>query len=299
MAWHGARQHLARLSFTLWHTAKEYVARMRVQTGPRPDFLTPRALCAAGLAAMVALGAILDFGALHDEALVPLFAIDTWCDHVFWRTMSGFGLAGFWFALLAGVAVALALCPFSAGHTLERKRLRLGRFVLIERLLFVGLVLATGGIVVQMLKHAVGRARPALMGQVGAFHFDVFSLKASLASFPSGHAVTAFSLLFCVFALAGQSAQKPSFFGFWAYYSLRFCACVLALLVALSRLMLQAHYVSDVVAGATLGVAVGFFLAYECACHRLCFGVRGGALVMRGRRCAGAVLVSLKSFSWL
>ena len=54
-------------------------------------------------------------------------------------------------------------------------------------------VQAVSGIVSQVVKHLVGRARPRLIEIAGPFHFDLFSLKAVLASFPSGHTTTVFA----------------------------------------------------------------------------------------------------------
>ena len=106
-------------------------------------------------------------------------------------------------------------------------------------------VVAASGILVQVVKHSVGRARPKLMPSVGAFHFAGPSWAADLASFPSGHATTAFSAAACLGYMLPEA---------------RWPLLGLAGLIAASRVLIGAHYPSDVVAGAVLGVSTAFFL---------------------------------------
>jgi len=101
---------------------------------------------------------------------------------------------------------------------------------------FVGataaLLLAWG--LTSLIKDAVARARPPLTdGEIHA----VGGLPNS-SSFPSAHATTAFAAATVVAILAPR---------------LRVPALVLAALVAVSRVYLGVHFVSDVLAGAVLG----------------------------------------------
>ncbi len=93
--------------------------------------------------------------------------------------------------------------------------------------------------VVRVLKIAVGRARP---GKSPAL--DFFSLDFSHNSFPSGHAADAFvSGMFLYYLL------KQSGCGGW-----RFLPLLYALLIAVSRVFVGAHYPSDVAAGMAIGI---------------------------------------------
>ena len=67
------------------------------------------------------------------------------------------------------------------------------------------------------------------------------------ASFPSGHAMTAFATAVAVGALHPR---------------LRWSALVLAALVALSRVYLGVHFALDVVAGAALGIVIGLAVVW-------------------------------------
>jgi membrane-associated phospholipid phosphatase len=94
---------------------------------------------------------------------------------------------------------------------------------------------AGAGILVQIVKFVVGRTRPELW--LGAFHH----IRASASSFPSGHTVGAFALA-GVLVFAARS------------FLLRSTAVVLALAVAVSRILAFRHWTSDVFASMCLGL---------------------------------------------
>ncbi|MBE7219764.1 MAG: hypothetical protein INR64_14930, partial [Caulobacteraceae bacterium] len=98
------------------------------------------------------------------------------------QVFSDLGLSGYMLvlsALTAGAAVAARRRRRFADHDLVLR-------IIAERAFFIFASVGLSGIAVQVLKHLVGRARPGLIDRFGAFHFDMFSIKASLASFPSG-----------------------------------------------------------------------------------------------------------------
>ena len=94
---------------------------------------------------------------------------------------------------------------------------------------------AIAGILVQIVKFAVGRTRPELW--LGPFRH----VHASATSFPSGHTVGAFALAGVVLFHARSTA-------------LRICAVLLAIGVALSRVLAFRHWPSDVAASAAIGL---------------------------------------------
>jgi hypothetical protein len=98
--------------------------------------------------------------------------------------------------------------------------------------------LISGGIT-NGLKVIVGRARPEQ--NLGAAHFDPFG---GDKSFPSGHATTAFAIGSVIAAHSDQAWVKVS-------------AYSIASLVAFSRVYHDAHWTSDVAAGALIGTVVG------------------------------------------
>jgi membrane-associated phospholipid phosphatase len=136
-----------------------------------------------------------------------------------------------------------------------------------QRGLFVFTTIAVSGLLAQFVKHVVGRARPKLMETMGAFHFDLFSIKASLASFPSGHTASAFGLALALGLIERRLAPL---------------LLALATLVAAARVTLGAHYLSDVVAGAALGSAVTLATAVVMARRGIAFDVVGSRLRLKG-----------------
>lgn len=101
---------------------------------------------------------------------------------------------------------------------------------------------AIGGIVVQIVKFAVARTRPELW--LGPFQHA----RSSASSFPSGHTVGAFALA-GVLILGAESR------------GLRIAAALLAVAVAVSRVLAFRHWVSDVTASAAIGMFVAATLS--------------------------------------
>jgi len=94
---------------------------------------------------------------------------------------------------------------------------------------------AAAGVSVQIVKYTIGRTRPELW--LGPFHHA----RAAATSFPSGHTVGAFALA-GVLMLASPSR------------TMRILAFLLALSVAISRVMAFRHWTSDVLASAAIGM---------------------------------------------
>lgn len=112
---------------------------------------------------------------------------------------------------------------------------------------WVGYAIAMGiaglgaGLLAQIVKHLVGRARPELW--LGPAHYA----PGSSTSFPSGHTVGAFAL---AGVLVFASESRP----------LRVIAFVLAAAVGLSRILAFRHWASDVTASAVIGLAMAWLV---------------------------------------
>lgn len=102
------------------------------------------------------------------------------------------------------------------------------------------------GIAVQIIKHIIGRPRPPLT-DAGVRNLGP-SISIGLDSFPSGHTASSFALA------AVLSSVYPK--GKYIFYSL-------AGIAGLSRIYLDSHFASDVLAGAILGTAVGLLFVWR------------------------------------
>ena len=100
------------------------------------------------------------------------------------------------------------------------------------------LAIGTAALLVTILKQTFDRARPPLVDPA----LDPIGVVPTSASFPSGHAATAFAAAVAI-GLVHPRLRRP--------------LLGLAAVVALSRVYLGVHYVLDVLAGTVLGIAVG------------------------------------------
>ncbi|MGF7207499.1 undecaprenyl-diphosphatase [Skermanella aerolata] len=136
---------------------------------------------------------------------------------------------------------------------------------------FVFCSVALSGIVVNVIKVVVGRARPKLIDQNGLTGFEPFTFDGALHSFPSGHTNTIFALALAVSLLVPQ----------W-----RGGLLAMASVVGFSRIAVGAHFLTDVIAGAALAVPTTVWLRRRFADNGLVFtkgGMDGYALLWPGR----------------
>ncbi|NTU58079.1 MAG: phosphatase PAP2 family protein [Chlorobiaceae bacterium] len=105
--------------------------------------------------------------------------------------------------------------------------------------LFLLSTVAVSGLAADLLKFIFGRARPKLLLEQGIYGFGFFHIDHAWISFPSGHSATALS------AALTLSLLMP-----------RFKSAFIAggIIIAASRVVLDQHYLSDIVAGSTLGI---------------------------------------------
>ena len=105
---------------------------------------------------------------------------------------------------------------------------------------YVFITVASTGILAILVKLCCGRYRPELLFEKALSGCAPFHLKAGDLAFPSGHATT----IFAVAVALGYLFPRYR----WLFY-------VVAATVALSRVVLVKHWLSDVIAGAWLGAA--------------------------------------------
>lgn len=194
------------------------------------------------------------------------------------ENITDFGRSGY---ILVPVGVLMVLTAVLASRPLDR----MSRAVLAAvavRLGFVFTAVGLPGLTVTILKRWIGRVRPSAQGP---FAYEPLSWRPADASLPSGHATTAFAALVALGLMFPR--LRPAL---WLY----------ALLIAASRVVVGAHYPSDVIAGAAAGVCGALMVRDWFALRRLAFFVapRGtvhlwpGPSLRRIRRVAGSLAAS-------
>lgn len=157
-------------------------------------------------------------------------------------TITHLGTSG-WILVITGlIGVGLSVTRWSMVPRPQRLR----RVALYSDVNFIFFTVAISGILANLVKNTIGRARPKLLNEFGAHHFDFAAFDSVYASFPSGHSTTTGSLFMALVLL------MPRWSAIWF---------VLAMLGGVSRVVVDAHYPSDVVAGLAFGAAFVLFLA--------------------------------------
>lgn len=104
---------------------------------------------------------------------------------------------------------------------------------------------AISGIIVDIIKIITGRFRPKIYFKDGLYGFDFFHRNYEYLSFPSGHSATVLSAM-------------VAFGIFWPRFRIYFLFA--GIVIALSRVIITAHYLSDVLIGSFIGVLTSILL---------------------------------------
>jgi len=241
-------------------------------TGARGSVSWPRWARANVRAAMTALAASPRFGAVQGTRALALAAglvtillvaaamvfadaqlaaaskqVPGWVRAAF-AFMTDFGKSG-WFLWPTGVGLAVIAVVASPALT-PLSRLVLAAIAVRTGFLFAAI--AAPSLFATIIKRVIGRARPYVGGQADPFLYGRLVWRPDYASMPSGHATTAFAAAIAVGLL-------------WP--RLRPAMLIYAVIIAVSRIVLDAHYLSDVIAGAFVG-SVGALLVRDWFARR-------------------------------
>jgi membrane-associated phospholipid phosphatase len=177
-----------------------------------------------GLAAVAAAMALLDARGVTFAHGLPIGLVDTF------NEITDFGQSG-WFLVPLAILIALTLLASPAAG-------RIGKLVLASlgvRFGYLFLAIALPGLFVTIVKRLIGRVRPS---DSGPFAYMPWSWRHEYASLPSGHSTTAFAAAVAIAALWPRA---------------RIPMLIYAVIIAASRVIITAHFVSDVVAAAFVG----------------------------------------------
>jgi membrane-associated phospholipid phosphatase len=239
-----ARRTFSHLGAWLALLVRPPVARADARAVPRWAFAA--AIAVGAIVVLAGTMVFFDSWAIAQQRNFPY-----WLVRIFGR-ITDLGKSG-WFlwpvAILVVTAAALA-------------RPALGRVTnlvvlsLVVRLQFVFFAIGIPALTVSIVKRLIGRVRPS---DWGPFHYVPFSWQPAYASMPSGHSTAAFAAAFAIGAVWPR-ARVPM----WIY----------AGVIAFSRVAVHAHFPSDVIAGAFVGILGAILVRTWFAARRLGF-VRG------------------------
>jgi membrane-associated phospholipid phosphatase len=197
-------------------------------------------------AVMIALAMILvDQRAYQFASGLPLWLVDGFYE------ITDFGRSGWILVPTGGLILVIALLASPALDHMTRGVLAM----LVVRIGFIFIAVGLPGLLVTIVKRWIGRVRPSAQGP---FAYEPFSWRPEYASLPSGHTTTAFAALVAIGAIFPRA--RPFLWGY-------------ALLIALSRIVVTAHYSSDVIAGAAVGAFGALWVRDWFARRRLGFVV--------------------------
>jgi len=150
--------------------------------------------------------------------------------------------------LLVTAAIILILCR----HGRRTGRLSAQALAwcrgLLWRLMFIGLAMAAAGAPNALLKYLIGRSRPKLLDQADIYTISPLTFHPDYFSFPSGHANTATAWTLALGLLIPGAAPWLATAGF---------------LIGFTRVVHNAHFLSDVVFGACLAVFMTLWLQHR------------------------------------
>ena len=153
-----------------------------------------------------------------------------------------------WYFLISIACIAIHYF-FKKSNILNKLSYQFEKIHYYNLLLFSSVL--NSGVLAQLIKHMLGRPRPNVVDVNNDVYFNFFTFDSSFHSFPSGHASTIFAVAL-VFSLI---APKLKIFFF-----------ILAIVIAFSRIVVGAHFITDVVAGifvALIGFKISKFILFK------------------------------------
>jgi len=154
----------------------------------------------------------------------------------FFRSITDFAKSK-WYLWPSGFALIVCVCAARSRLLTEAQKQRVTKYG--HNLFFFFSSIALSGLITDTLKPILGRARPVEMLREGLYGFRPFTFHSVWNSMPSGHTTTAATAAYLLIVFFPR--------GRWLW--LAFGA-----ILSISRVMVNAHYMSDIVAGMMVGI---------------------------------------------
>jgi len=148
------------------------------------------------------------------------------------KQISKLGIAGYY---IAGFLIVYLISRFALVNA-----------KLTKIFVYLSSALIIPGILCDIIKMCFGRYRPRMLFNADLYGFHFFTLQSKMWSFPSGHSVTFMGLM-----VALSFLYPKRWYWFW----------LCGITVSFTRVLVTAHFLSDVMVGIYLG-AIGAYFCY-------------------------------------
>ncbi len=204
---------------------------------------------------IVILGLVLGLG-----SIVSILYIDQpltlWFRMFFNGQLNAIANIATWFGL-GDTYFLISVCGYLLARLFSQKLTHLSWTQRIaetrNRFSFMFLCFLISGVLVLILKSCFGRSRPYNSPDFAPMNFQPYTLDWNFQSYPSGHTQVGFTLATFLSLLYPKGTKF--FF-------------IFAILVGFSRVILEKHYLGDVIAGAYIGI-LGTFLTWKWKGYQL------------------------------
>jgi membrane-associated phospholipid phosphatase len=220
-----------------------------VRIDPKTPWLwPPREMAIAALVALVIF--LLGMFFIDGPSASAVQHLPHWL-HSFFDAITDYGKSG-WFLWPLGILflVLAGLPPIAS--PVQRRVLA----AIMVRVGFLFTAIAIPGLFDTIIKRLIGRARPFVGGHLDPTLFHLFVWRPDYASLPSGHATNVFAVLVAFASLWPRT---------------RTYVLIYAVLIIVSRVVVNAHYPTDVLAGAVVGTVGALMVRRWFAMRRLGF----------------------------
>ncbi|VAW20276.1 hypothetical protein MNBD_ALPHA12-131 [hydrothermal vent metagenome] len=167
-------------------------------------------------------------------------------------------------------SLAVALIGWLAAKMMRSLAVKTNAKTIASVAIFIFIGVAGPGLAINLVKRMVGRARPVHFDQLGAFAFQPTWNDWTFQSFPSGHT----TVIFAFAALVSFFLPRFSGVRWWLFAA--------AMIVGVSRVLVGAHYPSDVFGGILAGTLGAFVVRNYCLKRGWLFGLtKDGAIIAK------------------